>query len=97
MEEGYTLLQVAKLVKVPPKRILAWEEAGYLAPLLKKKGSRSVRWYMPTHVELLKKVKALLDQGYQLCAAFATVRTQASKAMPPAHDKVEGGDVTPSP
>jgi DNA-binding transcriptional MerR regulator len=95
--EGYTLLQLAKLIQVPPKRILAWEEAGYLEPLMKKKGSRLVRWYTPALAESLCKVKALLDQGYQLRAAFAAVRAQASEAMRPDHYEVAGGDVQPSP
>jgi len=92
-ENGFALLQLAKIIQVPPKRILAWEEAGYLEPLLKKKGSRSVRLYLPAHVELLRRVKALLDRGFQLRAAFATARAQASAATDPG--KVAGVDVPP--
>lgn len=67
---GYSLLEMARAVGVQPKRLLAWEEAGYFKPLYRVKGRRHVRHYSPALSALLTRATALVHEGYRVEAAF---------------------------
>lgn len=69
-EEGLTLLQVAKLLKLQPKRILSFEYNGLFSPPFRRKGRRLVRFFPPTLVEMLGRAAVLLERGYGPKLAF---------------------------
>jgi len=76
----YSISQAAQKTAVPARRLLAWQEAGYLDPRLRKKGLRFVRAYTEEDITVLNRVRELLQQGYQLKAAFHQSRQEHGPA-----------------
>lgn len=68
--EGLTIAEMATLAGVNPKRLLDWQSAGYVDPLLRKKGRRVVRHYPRALAEQICRAAALVRQGYKVAAAF---------------------------
>jgi hypothetical protein len=65
--------EVSKETGIHPSSLRRWEAMGFIAPGRISFGETWVRVYSDEDVELLKRVKRLMDEGYKLRAAFAKV------------------------
>lgn len=65
-----SLSEVSKKVGVPAAKILAWEDAGYILPLMQRRGRRLVRRYSEGTTSVITRVAELSKAGYRLRAAF---------------------------
>jgi len=65
--------EVAKETGIHPSSLRRWESLGLIAPGRISFGETWVRVYSDEDVELLKRVKGLMDEGYKLRAAFERV------------------------
>lgn len=70
--------EVSKETGIHPSSLRRWESLGFIAPGRISFGETWVRVYSDEDVELLKRVKGLMDEGYNLRAAFerSTEETQ---------------------
>lgn len=77
-ENTFLIGQVSEITGVSQKQLRHWEEK-YLPPARRIAVSkkRSMRVYTETDINLFKKIKKLLEQGFTLSAAFA-LTTEAS-------------------
>lgn len=69
-EEGESLFQIAKRLKVRPKRLLSWEYDGHYEAAFRKKGERLVRFYPAGLADMLNRAVTLVDKGYGPRMAF---------------------------
>jgi len=65
--------EVSKETGIHPSSLRRWEALGFIAPGRVSFGETWVRVYSNEEVELLKRVKRLMDEGYKLRAAFERV------------------------
>ena len=65
-----TIGDVTKETGVHPATLRRWETLSLIKPERMSIGGRSVRVYSLAQVDLLKRVKELLDEGFNLQAAF---------------------------
>jgi hypothetical protein len=65
--------EVGKETGIHPSSLRRWESMGFIAPGRISFGETWVRVYSDDEVELLKRVKRLMDEGYKLRAAFERV------------------------
>ncbi len=70
-----TIGDVTKETGVHPATLRRWETLNLIKPERMSIGGRSVRVYSLTQVNLLKRVKELLDEGFNLQAAFKRAGT----------------------
>jgi len=68
--------EVSKETGVHPSSLRRWEALGFIAPGRISFGETWVRVYSDEDVELLKRVKRLMDEGYKLRAAFDRVHNE---------------------
>jgi hypothetical protein len=68
--------EVSKETGIHPSSLRRWEALGLIAPSRIFFGETAVRIYCDEDVEMLKKVKTLLDEGYKLRAAFDRVENE---------------------
>jgi len=62
--------EVSKETGIHPSSLRRWEGMGFIAPARISFGETWVRVYSDDEVELLKQVKKLMDEGYNLRRAF---------------------------
>lgn len=62
--------EVSKETGIYSFSLLRWESPGFTAPGRLSFGETWVRVYSDEDVELLKRVKRLMDEGYKIRAAF---------------------------
>ena len=65
--------EVSKETGIHPSSLRRWESLGFIAPGRISFGETWVRVYSDEDVDLLKRVKRLMDEGYKLRAAFERV------------------------
>jgi len=65
--------EVSKETGIHPSSLRRWESLGFIAPGRISFGETWARVYSDEDVELLKRVKRLMDDGYKLRAAFDRV------------------------
>ncbi len=70
-----TIGDVTKETEIHPVTLRRWETLNLIKPERMSIGGRSVRVYSPAQVDLLKRVKELLDEGFNLQAAFKRAAT----------------------
>jgi DNA-binding transcriptional MerR regulator len=73
---------VAHETGIHPSSLRRWESLGLFSPERIQLGATCVRLYPPQTVDLLKRVKELMDEGYRLNAAFE----KAKKEIPAQED-----------
>lgn len=61
---------VSRETGIHPSSLRRWEAQGLITPGRVDFGSTWVRIYTDAEVELLRRVKALMDEGYRVRAAF---------------------------
>jgi hypothetical protein len=62
--------EVSKETGIHPSSLRRWESLGFIAPGRISFGETWVRVYTDEEVELLRRVKALMDEGFRLRPAF---------------------------
>ncbi|MBI4358699.1 MAG: MerR family transcriptional regulator [Candidatus Omnitrophica bacterium] len=72
----YSVSHVAKTVEISQRQLYYWEYLGIVKPSYEQFGSYSYRRYSQEHINLLTKIKTLLDEGYTLRAAVRKVKEQ---------------------
>jgi len=65
-----TIGTVSSITEIHPSSLRRWESLGYIRPLRMFLSGASQWIYTDAQVELLKRVEANLDEGYQLKWAF---------------------------
>lgn len=70
---SYSISLAAKEVGVSIRQLYYWEQLGIVKPIYEQFGSYQYRRYSQKDVELLIKLKQLLDEGYTLRAAASRV------------------------
>lgn len=68
--EGWSLLELAKDLKIRPKRLLSWEYDGHFCPVFRRKGRRLVRLYPPSLTETIRQAVVLIERGYGVRMGF---------------------------
>ncbi len=68
--------EVSKETGIHPSSLRRWESLGFIAPGRISFGETWVRVYSDQEVELLKRVKTLIDEGYKVRAAFERIEEQ---------------------
>jgi DNA-binding transcriptional MerR regulator len=68
--------EVSKETGIHPSSLRRWETLGFIAPGRISFGETWVRVYSDEDVEVLKRVKKLMDEGYKLRAAFERVSNE---------------------
>jgi len=71
--------EVSKETGIHPSSLRRWEALGFIAPGRISFGETWVRVYSDEDVELLKRAKRLMDEGYKLRAAFERVGNEDLK------------------
>jgi DNA-binding transcriptional MerR regulator len=69
----------AKTAGVSPRQLYYWEHLGVVKPAYEEFGSYSYRRYSQKQIDLLAKIKDLLDSGYTLQAAVKKVKENGSE------------------
>lgn len=77
MQSFYSTYNVTKECGISTRQLYYWELTGLLQPHYESFGTRKFRRYTSTHIEILKKIKMLLDHGFTLQA----VRDQISEPV----------------
>ncbi|MGO9119703.1 MAG: MerR family transcriptional regulator [Desulfomonilaceae bacterium] len=62
--------EVSRETGIHPSSLRRWESLGFIAPGRISFGETWVRVYSEEEMELLKRVKRLIDEGFRLRAAF---------------------------
>lgn len=70
----YSVSYVAKTVEVSSRQLYYWEYLGIVKPGYEQFGSYSYRRYSQEDINLLTKIKSLLNEGYTLRAAVRKVK-----------------------
>lgn len=66
----YSIGDTALICKVSQKQIRSWEENGHIPKAERVVcGERAYRRFTPDQIEIIKKIKNYLDQGYTLIHA----------------------------
>jgi MerR family transcriptional regulator, heat shock protein HspR len=73
--ESYSISVVSKETGVHQSSLRRWEDIGLITPERIEVGRTTVRVFSAQDVDLLKRVKGLLDEGITLRTAFQWVRT----------------------
>ncbi|MBI4395315.1 MAG: MerR family transcriptional regulator [Candidatus Omnitrophica bacterium] len=79
----FSISYAAKTVGVSPKQLYYWEYLGIIKPQYEQFGSYSYRRYSQEDVELLTKVRDLLNKGYTLRAAAQKAKEVTVEPDPP--------------
>jgi DNA-binding transcriptional MerR regulator len=74
--KSYSVSLAAKAVGVSTKQLYYWEQLRIIRPIYEQFGAYQYRRYSPEDIDLLIKLKGLLDEGYTLKAAAAKVITK---------------------
>lgn len=80
MEQGITITQAARELRIRPQRLLAWEDMKIIEPLLHRRGRRVTRIYTPATVARIRKLILLLDEGYRLQRAVRILDSYAPES-----------------
>ena len=80
--ELYSINAVGKATGIHPSRLRRWEELGLIVPLRVVLGEKSVRVYRLEDIDLLRRAKRLMDQGFTVGPAFWQAE-QATKDADP--------------
>ena len=70
----YSVSSAAKAASVSSRQLYYWEHLGIVKPAYEEFGTYSYRRYSQEQIELLIKIKDLLDSGYTLQAAVKKVK-----------------------
>ena len=70
----YSVSSAAKIAGVSHRQLYYWERTGILKPAYEEFGSYSYRRYSQEQIDLLARIKGLLDSGYTLRAAVKKAR-----------------------
>ena len=73
--------EVSRETGIHPSSLRRWESLGFIAPGRISFGETWVRVYSDQDVELLKRAKRLMDEGYNLRAAFERVGERELKKV----------------
>ena len=76
---SYSVSSAAKAAGVSHRQLYYWEHLGIVKPAYEKFGSYSYRRYTQQQINLLVKVKSLLDSGYTLQTAVKKVKENGSE------------------
>jgi len=76
-----TSTEVTRMLKISLRQLYYWELKGIIKPLTVVMGSRKFKRYTPDDMEILRKIKAFLDEGYTLSRSVekATAMSLSSK------------------
>ena len=76
-----TSTEVTRMLKISLRQLYYWELKGIIKPLTVVMGSREFKRYTPDDMEILRKIKAFLDEGYTLSRSVekATAMSLSSK------------------
>ena len=74
----YSVSSAAKTAGVSHRQLYYWERIGILKPAYEEFGSYSYRRYSQEQINLLAKIKSLLDGGYTLQAAIKKAKENGS-------------------
>lgn len=69
MPNGISITELARATGIRQQRLCAWQDAGFITPLLTRKGTRIVRIYLPAVVDRVKRLKTMVDAGYRVSKA----------------------------
>jgi DNA-binding transcriptional MerR regulator len=80
MQLLHSTYTVTKECGISTRQLYYWELIGIIRPLYESFGTRRFRRYTPDDLEILKQVKALLDEGFTLQSVrLQSVRERISK------------------
>ena len=74
----YSVSSAAKIAGVSHRQLYYWERIGIIKPAYEEFGSYSYRRYSQEQIDLLTKIKELLDGGYTLQAAIKKAKGNGS-------------------
>ena len=74
----YSVSSAAKTAGVSPRQLYYWEHLGIVKPAYEEFGSYAYRRYSQEQIDLLAKIKNLLNSGYTLQAATRKVKENGS-------------------
>ncbi|MBI5251908.1 MAG: MerR family transcriptional regulator [Desulfomonile tiedjei] len=77
-----TIGTVSEITDIHPSSLRRWESQGYIRPLRMFLSGASHRIYTDAQVELLKRVKGYLGEGYYLKAAFRLAKQNSEQGEP---------------
>ncbi|OGW79427.1 MAG: hypothetical protein A3G33_03565 [Omnitrophica bacterium RIFCSPLOWO2_12_FULL_44_17] len=70
----YSISSTAKLVGVSSRQLYYWEQLGIVKPIYEQFGSYEYRRFSQSDINVLLRIKQLLNEGYTLCAAALKVK-----------------------
>ncbi|MDZ7260927.1 MAG: MerR family transcriptional regulator [candidate division KSB1 bacterium] len=73
-ERYYTSAEIIKEVNISLRQLYYWELKGIVKPKLITLGTREFKRYSPKDLEIMKKLKQFLDEGYTLKSAVQKVQ-----------------------
>lgn len=76
----YSVSSAAKAAGVSPRQLYYWEHLGIVRPAYEEFGTYSYRRYSQEQIELLIKIKYLLDSGFTLQAAVKKARENGTES-----------------
>ena len=79
----YSVSTAAKTANISPRQLYYWEYLGIIKPAYEEFGSYFYRRYSQEQIELLLKIKSLLDSGYTLQAAIKKVKENGEQNRTP--------------
>jgi len=70
IQAPYSIGVTSRMTSVTQKKIRSWESRGYIPEATRVVcGERAYRYFSPDQIEIIRKIKSYLDQGYTLSHA----------------------------
>ncbi len=84
MEALFSTNSVTKKSGISTRQLYYWERTGLLQPHYEAFGTRRFRRYTARHLDILKKIKSLLDNGFTLQAVRHQLQNDEAMERVPA-------------
>ena len=77
----YSSSEVVRKLQISLRQLYYWELKGIIKPRLITKGSREFKRYSYKDVEILRRIKTLLDEGFTLTSAVRRTEVENAPAI----------------
>ena len=73
----FSIGAASRMTGVSRRRIRSWEARGHISTAMRVVcGERAYRYFSPKQIEIMRKIKSYLDQGYTLSHASKMARNE---------------------